>query len=156
MEGATENAATVQALLDNLVSRGLDPTVPRLFIADGAKALSKAIQHQVHRPATEPILLRRRFPARDRDLAAVHAPGPRALDLDLAAVEADPSPRSAPTVRPPRRVATVARPAGRRDIRLHHRAERLESLPQGRTDRSSPALLQKLRPQPRSPANQPV
>jgi hypothetical protein len=69
-------------------------------------------QHQVHRPATEPVLLHSRFPARDRDLAAVHAPDPRALDLDLAAVEADPSPRSAPTVRPPRRVATVARPAG--------------------------------------------
>ena len=44
VEGATENAATVQALLDNLVSRGLDPTVPRLFIVDGAKALSKAIR----------------------------------------------------------------------------------------------------------------
>ncbi|MHC2382860.1 transposase-like protein [Bradyrhizobium liaoningense] len=44
IQGATENAATVQALLDNLVSRGLDPTVPRLFIADGAKALSKAIR----------------------------------------------------------------------------------------------------------------
>src|SRR5258707_15886298 len=83
-------------------------------------------QHQVHRPATEPVLLRRRFPARDRDLAAIHAPDPRALDLDLATVEADPSLRSAPTVRPPRRVATVARPAGRRDIRLHHRAERLD------------------------------
>jgi transposase-like protein len=40
----TENAATVQALLDNLVSRGLDPTTPRLFIVDGAKALSKAIR----------------------------------------------------------------------------------------------------------------
>lgn len=64
----------------------------------------------------------------DRDLAAVHAPDPRALDLDLAAVEADPSPRSAPTVRPPRRIATVARLAGRRDIRLHHRAERLASV----------------------------
>lgn len=36
-EGATENAATVQALLDNPVSRGL-------FIVDGAKALSKAIR----------------------------------------------------------------------------------------------------------------
>src|SRR6476619_5505801 len=44
VEGATENAATGQALLDNLVSRGLDPTVPRLFIVDGAKALSKAIR----------------------------------------------------------------------------------------------------------------
>ena len=44
MEGATENAATVQALLDNLVDRGLDPAVARLFIVDGAKALSKAIR----------------------------------------------------------------------------------------------------------------
>ena len=44
VEGATENAATVQALLDNLVERGLDPAVPRLFIVDGAKALSKAIR----------------------------------------------------------------------------------------------------------------
>jgi transposase-like protein len=44
VEGATENTATVQALLDNLVERGLDPAVPRLFIVDGAKALSKAIR----------------------------------------------------------------------------------------------------------------
>ena len=44
VEGATENAATVQALLDNLVARGLDPAVVRLFIIDGAKALSKVIR----------------------------------------------------------------------------------------------------------------
>src|SRR4051795_5864451 len=44
VEGATENAATVQALLDSLVERGLDPAVVRLFIIDGAKALSKAIR----------------------------------------------------------------------------------------------------------------
>ena len=43
-EGASENAATVQALLDNLTARGLDPDVPRLFILDGAKALSKAVR----------------------------------------------------------------------------------------------------------------
>src|SRR5580700_532694 len=43
-EGATENAAVVQALIDNLVERGLDPATPRLFIIDGAKALSKAIR----------------------------------------------------------------------------------------------------------------
>jgi len=43
-EGATENAATVQALLDNLTDRGLGPEIPRLFIVDGAKALSKAIR----------------------------------------------------------------------------------------------------------------
>ena len=43
-EGATENAATVQALINNLIERGLDPAVQRLFIIDGAKALSKAIR----------------------------------------------------------------------------------------------------------------
>ena len=44
VEGATENTATVQALLDNLIERGLDPAVCRLFIVDGAKALTKAIR----------------------------------------------------------------------------------------------------------------
>ena len=44
IEGATENTAVVQALLDNMIARGLDPTVSRLFIVDGAKALSKAIR----------------------------------------------------------------------------------------------------------------
>ena len=32
-------------MLDNLLARGLDPTLPRLFIVDGAKALSKAIRN---------------------------------------------------------------------------------------------------------------
>jgi transposase-like protein len=44
VEGATENAAVVQALIDNLIERGLDPKVCRLFILDGAKALTKAIR----------------------------------------------------------------------------------------------------------------
>lgn len=44
VEGATENATTVQALIDNLIERGLDTVVPRLFIVDGSKALSKAIR----------------------------------------------------------------------------------------------------------------
>jgi putative transposase len=44
VEGATENAAVVQALIDNLIERGLDSKVCRLFIIDGAKALSKAIR----------------------------------------------------------------------------------------------------------------
>jgi putative transposase len=44
IEGATENAAVAQALLDNLIERGLDPKVCRLFIIDGAKALTKAIR----------------------------------------------------------------------------------------------------------------
>ncbi len=45
VEGATENTAVVQALLDNLIERGLVPTVPRLFVVDGAKALSWAIRN---------------------------------------------------------------------------------------------------------------
>ena len=44
VEGASENAVVVQALLDNLVERGLDPKVCRLFIIDGSKALRKAIR----------------------------------------------------------------------------------------------------------------
>jgi transposase-like protein len=44
VEGATENAAVVQALIDNLIERGLDPKVCRLFIVDGAKALTKVIR----------------------------------------------------------------------------------------------------------------
>jgi transposase-like protein len=51
IEGATENAAVVQALIDNLVARGLDPAVPRLFIIDGSKALSKAIRRTFGREA---------------------------------------------------------------------------------------------------------
>src|SRR5215468_664910 len=40
--GATENAAVVKALLADLVERGLQPDIARLFILDGAKALSQA------------------------------------------------------------------------------------------------------------------
>jgi transposase-like protein len=49
VEGATENAAVVQALLDELVKCGLDPSLPRLFLIDGAKALSKAIRRSFGR-----------------------------------------------------------------------------------------------------------
>src|SRR4030088_771426 len=51
IEGATENSAVVQALIDNLVARGLDPAVPRVFIIDGSKALSKAIRRSFGREA---------------------------------------------------------------------------------------------------------
>ena len=42
-QGATENAAVCEALLNDLVRRGLDPRKRYLFITDGAKALRKAI-----------------------------------------------------------------------------------------------------------------
>ena len=43
VEGATENAAVVQAMLDNLIERGLDPEICRLSAVDGAQALSTAV-----------------------------------------------------------------------------------------------------------------
>jgi transposase-like protein len=42
-EGATENAAAVKDLLEDLVARGLDPSRRRLFVIDGSKALRTAI-----------------------------------------------------------------------------------------------------------------
>jgi len=41
----------VQALIDNLVERGLNPAAPRPFIIDGSKALSKAIRATFGREA---------------------------------------------------------------------------------------------------------
>jgi putative transposase len=48
-EGATENAVVTQALIDDLIERGLDPAVPRLFIIDGSKALARAIRRSFGR-----------------------------------------------------------------------------------------------------------
>jgi transposase-like protein len=42
-QGATENATVVAGLLGELMERGLDFTVPRLYIVDGSKAIRKAI-----------------------------------------------------------------------------------------------------------------
>lgn len=43
-EGATENTVVVKALLADMVERGLQPDIARLFIIDGAKALSRAVR----------------------------------------------------------------------------------------------------------------
>jgi len=43
-QGATENATVVGELLADLVNRGLDFTVPRLYVLDGGKALSAAVK----------------------------------------------------------------------------------------------------------------
>jgi putative transposase len=90
VEGATENAAVVQALLDDLVGRGLDPAVCRLFIVDGAKALTKAIRRTFGKDT--PIQRCRGHKARniaDRLPKALRAAVRRALrqawDLDDAA-----------------------------------------------------------------------
>jgi transposase-like protein len=43
-EGATENAASCEGLLGNLVGRGLDAGRPMLVVIDGSKALAKAVR----------------------------------------------------------------------------------------------------------------
>ncbi len=43
-EGTTENTRVAQALLSDLIDRGLRTDVPVLFVIDGAKALRKAIR----------------------------------------------------------------------------------------------------------------
>jgi len=43
-EGATENAAVVGELLSDVLARGLDFSVPRLYILDGGKALAAAVR----------------------------------------------------------------------------------------------------------------
>jgi len=47
IEGATETAATVQALIDTLIERGLDPAGTGLFIVEGAKALGTVLRRTV-------------------------------------------------------------------------------------------------------------
>ena len=43
-QGATENATVVGELLGDLVNRGLDFSVPRLYVLDGGKALHAAVK----------------------------------------------------------------------------------------------------------------
>ena len=43
LQGASENAAVVQGLLDDLMQRGLDAAAKRLYVLDGSKALRSAV-----------------------------------------------------------------------------------------------------------------
>ena len=43
-EGASENATVVSELLEDLARRGLDFSVPRLYVLDGGKALAAAVR----------------------------------------------------------------------------------------------------------------
>src|SRR6516162_4675916 len=54
-EGATENASVVGELLGDLAARGLDFSVPRLYVLDGGKALQAAVR----RHAGEAALIQR-------------------------------------------------------------------------------------------------
>lgn len=43
ISGGTENHIVTKALLKDLVDRGLEPNIPRLFVLDGSSALHKAV-----------------------------------------------------------------------------------------------------------------
>ena len=44
LAGATENHVVVNDMLGDLIKRGLNPELPRLFVLDGAKALHKSVK----------------------------------------------------------------------------------------------------------------
>lgn len=90
IEGATENAAVAQALIDSLIERGLDPAVPRLFIIDGAKALARALRRSFGREtAIQRCQIHKARNIMERLPKALHASVRRALrqawELDDAA-----------------------------------------------------------------------
>ena len=111
IEGATENAAVAQALLDNLIERGLDPAVCRLFIIDGAKALSKAIRQTFGRHTADPALPGSQGPQHHRahrQTVACRRPQGAASGVGTRRCreggKADPQPRPAPGTRGSRRL----------------------------------------------------
>lgn len=53
VEGSTENATVVKALLTDLAERGLDVCRPILVVIDGAKALASAVREIFDRPAVQ-------------------------------------------------------------------------------------------------------
>lgn len=103
-------------------------------------------QRQAHRPSDRAGLPALPVPARDRHLGAVHMPDPRALASILP-----PWKPICPRVRPERFARRAAsRPRRRAQAAVTSASiivPSASSLPQGRTGRSSPALLRRLRPQ---------
>jgi putative transposase len=86
-QGATENAAAVEDLLQHLVARGVQPKLKVLFVIDGAKALRAAInkvfgaQHPVQRCRNHKIRnVVERLPEEQKD--QVKAAMPAAYRLD--------------------------------------------------------------------------
>ena len=110
IEGATENAAVVQALLDNLVGRGLDPAICRLFIIDGQGAVQGDPQH-LRSPHPDPAVSGAQGPQHHR--ASCQAPSRQRAQGPAPGLgtgrrrqgrKADPQPRPPPGTRGPRRL----------------------------------------------------
>ena len=122
VEGATENTAVVQALIDNLIERGLDPTVCRLFIVDGAKALSKVIRRTfgAHTPIQRCQLHKARNVI-ERLPKAFACLGPPGAAPSLGARRCRQGRAAAAQSRP------QARPGGARRCRQHSRRSRRDA-----------------------------
>jgi hypothetical protein len=69
VEGSTENATVVKALLTDLRDRGLDVTRPVLVVIDGAKALASAVREGDLRLSGDPTLSATQNPQRRTPLA---------------------------------------------------------------------------------------
>ena len=122
VEGATENTAVLQALIDNLIERGLDPTVCRLFIIDGAKALSKVIRRTFggHTPIQRCQIHKARNVI-ERLPKPLHASVRRALRQGLEARRCRQGRAAAARSHP------QARPGGARRCRQHPRRSRRDA-----------------------------
>jgi transposase-like protein len=68
-QGATENAAAVEDLLEQLVARGVDPKAKRLFVINGAKALRGCDPQSVWNAASGAALPQSQDPQRVRPTA---------------------------------------------------------------------------------------
>ncbi len=74
-QGATENATVVGELLSDLVKRGLDFSAPRLYVLDGAKALTTAVKkHAGEAAAIQRCQVHKRRNVLDH-LSEEHQPG---------------------------------------------------------------------------------
>ena len=68
-EGATENASVVSELLRDLAARGLDFSVPRLYVLDGGKASAAAVRQHAGRSRVDSALSGAQAAQRARPLA---------------------------------------------------------------------------------------
>ncbi len=111
MEGATEHSAVVQALIDDLIERGLDPAVPRLFNHRRLEGALQGDPAQLRVPHADPALPDSQGPEyHGASIAGSACLGPACVAPGLGTRrrgeggEADPQPRPTPGARRPRRL----------------------------------------------------
>jgi len=83
-QGATENSAVCESLLQDLIDRGLDPKQRRLFIVDGAKAVSSVIRKKFPGSEVQRCQIHKRRNVVDHLPDTYHAEGERRLKAAYA------------------------------------------------------------------------